>query len=102
MYVSPVISGISKRDYQDRQFRFSSEACNFLLKSGFDFGRVFARGVPYLSRQEEAIVRLNFQKREEKNSTKEDLILKTEIDIEFYEDTKHDIQRWVDDPAVST
>ncbi|KAH8801489.1 ribonuclease H-like domain-containing protein [Xylogone sp. PMI_703] len=100
IYVSPLISHVSKRYCEDRVFGFSSEACGFLLKNGLDFGKVFSRGIPYLSQLEEAGIRENFQERENKRSDKEDLVLESKMDIEFYQKTKQDIQQWEENPSA--
>ncbi|RFU23964.1 hypothetical protein B7463_g12373, partial [Scytalidium lignicola] len=101
IYMSPLVSEIPKRYCQDRLFSFSSEACGFLLKNGLDFGKVFSRGVPYLSYLEENAVRLNLQEREKKCADIEDLVLENKVDVEFYENTRRDIQQWEREKAFA-
>src|SRR5277367_6254625 len=48
-----------------RDTTFSSSAMTFLAKNSFDIGAVFSKGVPYLSREEEASARLSYVKRQE-------------------------------------
>jgi poly(A)-specific ribonuclease len=59
----------------ERNFSFSSSACDFLNKNGFDFGKVFTKGVTYLSRTEEEDVRQEFANHAAKNKKHEDIIV---------------------------
>ncbi|KAH8798614.1 ribonuclease H-like domain-containing protein [Xylogone sp. PMI_703] len=80
IYVSSLVSEIPKRYCEDRVFGFSSEACGFLLRNGLDFGK------------------LKFERTSEKERTKhadkEDLVLESKMDIEFYQKVRQGIQQW--------
>jgi poly(A)-specific ribonuclease len=47
----------------ERMFAFSSSASGFLYSKKFDFGKVFTHGIPYLSRDEEAGCREEYNQR---------------------------------------
>ncbi|CAD6505427.1 BgTH12-00918 [Blumeria graminis f. sp. triticale] len=83
-----------------RIIRFSSSACDFLLKNGFDFGKVFRAGIPYLSRDEEAELTLENNQRAERTSKIPDLLIKAEDTpaLEFYNTTRQTIKNWVEKP----
>ncbi|KAL2064443.1 hypothetical protein VTL71DRAFT_4937 [Oculimacula yallundae] len=84
----------------DRNFTFSTSACDFLKKNGFDFGKVFRDGVPYLSRDEEDERREEHAQRANKNASIPDIIVGPEdlTTIEFSRVARKTIKDWSDDP----
>lgn len=80
-----------------RTIRFNSSSCDFLQKNGFDFGKIFKSGVPYLSRAEEAELRSEFEKRAERNSKIPDLIIEKEDKkaLEFCDYARTSINDWL-------
>ena len=83
----------------DRQIRFSGDACKFLNGNGFDFGKVFRLGVPYLSRAEEADLRAT--KGSGQNEEPSDILLKLgDPSFNFYQDVKGKIKDWIEDPKA--
>jgi poly(A)-specific ribonuclease len=88
----------------DRKFSFSSSACDFLNGCGFDFGKVFSTGVPYLSGKEEAELLEEFERRSEKNKKIPDITipLSDSKALEFYENARLRIRGWLDDTNVGT
>ncbi|EMD85855.1 hypothetical protein COCC4DRAFT_50945 [Bipolaris maydis ATCC 48331] len=80
----------------EREIRFQSGACTFLLKNGFDLGLPFANGVQYLSRQEAEKARQMACDRLEKKNPVPDLHLK-EGDVEsldFMRRVREAINKW--------
>ncbi|KAH7419618.1 ribonuclease H-like domain-containing protein [Cadophora sp. MPI-SDFR-AT-0126] len=84
----------------DRTFTFSTSACDFLTKNGFDFGKVFREGVPYLSRDEEDERRAEYLQRPKKNASIPDIVVGPEdlSTIEFSRLARKTIKDWVNDP----
>lgn len=94
--VSPLSAdGIDLR--LDRNFSFSSSACDFLKANHFDFGRVFTDGVPYLSRAEEAERCKEFTQRMEKRIRNPDIMVTPEDvpTLEFYHQARRTIAEWM-------
>ncbi|CZT07489.1 hypothetical protein WAI453_013645 [Rhynchosporium graminicola] len=84
----------------DRNFTFSTSACDFLKKNGFDFGKVFREGVPYLSRDEEDERREENSQRAKKNASIPDILVRPEdlSTIQFNRDARKTIKDWFEDP----
>jgi poly(A)-specific ribonuclease len=79
-----------------RDITLSSSAVHFLMKNSFDMGAVFTKGVPYLSREEEASALQNYIRRQESQSTIPDIIIPPS-DVEahkFYDKAKKTISDW--------
>jgi CAF1 family ribonuclease len=86
----------------ERIFSFSSSACGFLQKNGFDFGKVFDDGVPYLSRKEEMECREAHDAWADK-SAKNDAPSAAPEDpatIEFVRRARLTIENWLEDENV--
>lgn len=81
----------------DRQFTFSTSACDFLNKNSFDFGKVFREGVPYLSRDEEDERREEYAQRASKNAKIPDIVIAADdmSTIEFSRAARKTISDWV-------
>jgi hypothetical protein len=86
----------------ERVVAFSSSACDFLRKYGFDFGRVFSHGVPYLSRSEEDACREEYNQRADRMAKIEEipLSLKDTETMEFYRGARATITDWLKNPKV--
>lgn len=85
----------------DRRIVFSSSATDFLQREGFDFGKVFRSGVPYMSIEEESEARKNYQHRINSTSSIPDVII-SPSDVEalgFYRSARATINRWIKAPA---
>jgi poly(A)-specific ribonuclease len=86
----------------NRDITLSSSAMHFLLKNNFDIGTVFKRGVPYLSRMEEAYARQKFSERQDVISNIPDLVIEesNQAGWDFYRSMKKQITEWLADPKV--
>ncbi|KHJ32627.1 putative caf1 family ribonuclease [Erysiphe necator] len=84
-----------------RTIRFNSSSCDFLHSNGFDFGKVFRTGVPYLSRAEESELRSEFELRAERNSKIPDLIIEDadKKASEFCDYIRNTITDWLEKPV---
>ncbi|KAK0128249.1 hypothetical protein ONS95_000226 [Cadophora gregata] len=84
----------------ERTFTFSTSACDFLNRNGFDFGKVFREGVPYLSRDEEDERRAEHSQRAQKNASIPDIVVGPEdlSTIEFSRLARKTITDWLNDP----
>ncbi|RKF64711.1 Poly-specific ribonuclease PARN [Erysiphe neolycopersici] len=84
-----------------RTIRFNSSSCDFLQKNGFDFGRLFRSGVPYLSRAEDFELRSEYEQRAERNSKIPDLFIEDEDKkaLEFCDYTRKSIIDWLNKPV---
>lgn len=73
------------------------------MKCDFDFGRMFTHGVPYLGRNEEAVVREEYKKRNDRSATTIPDMVVPASDTEaltFYRDARRTITAWVEDTKV--
>lgn len=95
-------SGIDLR--LERNFSFSASACDFLSMNGFDFGRLFTKGVPYLSRSEEEDLRHEYTMHTSNSKKYEDIVLSTEdhTTMEFYRQARMTVDTWVKNKKVRT
>lgn len=86
----------------NRDFTFSSSASEFLSRNGFDFGKVFRDGVPYLSRDEEAELLEEYKKREERKANMPDVIIATDDrkTLNFVRTARQTVNDWLLDPKV--
>jgi len=83
----------------DRRFTFSSSACDFLQRNSFDFGKVFSSGIPYLSQEEEARARTQFNHRAEQTLKIPDVVipLNDPEALDFYRLSRKKISDWAND-----
>jgi poly(A)-specific ribonuclease len=91
--ISPLFD--ERMDFE-REIRFQSGACTFLLGCGFDLGAPFAKGVQYLSREEAERARQMAWDRLENKNPIPDLQLK-EGDVEsldFMRRVREAIKKW--------
>lgn len=87
----------------ERIFSFQSGAAEFLLKVGFDIGRPFTHGVPYLNREESHVARQKHTARNDKNSMADIFIKPTETEsLAFLSRVRGEIQAWVDSTHLGT
>lgn len=86
----------------ERNFTFSSSACDFLRKNNFDFGRIFTDGVPYLSRREKRDVELDYSLRESRNANIPDISVSANdtTNLEFVRNARKTIAYWISHPKV--
>jgi poly(A)-specific ribonuclease len=59
----------------NRDITFSTKNVQFLMDHSFNMGAIFTKGVPYLSREEEATARQTFMKSQDKSIQIPDLII---------------------------
>lgn len=79
----------------ERDFSYSSSACNFLLKVGFDMSMPFSGGIPYLSRAETRRVRDSFSKRQDKAAIADIDIKSTDTEsLAFMARVRSEIDSW--------
>jgi poly(A)-specific ribonuclease len=100
-YMTPLsASGVDLK--LDRNFTFSSSACDFLNKNGFKFDKIFTSGVPYLSRVEEDEVREEYSQRADKQAKIPDITISPNetATLEFYRDARKTISTWAKNPKV--
>ncbi|WPH02958.1 CAF1-domain-containing protein [Acrodontium crateriforme] len=78
----------------ERIFSFQSGAAEFLLRNGFDIGRPFHSGVPYLSRKECREARDKYAKRQDKDAVPDMQIKTTDVQsLKFLEDARLKLNR---------
>ncbi|KAF8849230.1 CAF1-domain-containing protein [Acephala macrosclerotiorum] len=82
-----------------RNFTFAASASGFLLKNGFDFGKVFKEGVPYLSRDEEIELLEEFKERANHNAKIPDMIVAPDAHetLEFLRLARKTVNTWLKD-----
>lgn len=79
----------------ERDFSFSSGACDFLLKVGFNMSLPFNSGIPYLSRAETRQIRESFSKRQDKAAIADIDIKPTETEsLAFLARVRCEIEAW--------
>jgi poly(A)-specific ribonuclease len=91
--ISPLFD--ERMDFE-REIKFQSGACTFLLNNGFDLGAPFASGVQYLSREEaERAKQMAWDRLENKNPIP-DLQLKEEDveSLDFMRRVREAIEKW--------
>lgn len=112
MFLSPIVE---ERINIDRTFSFQSSglrvgtltrhqltilATEFLLGHGFDFEGPFRRGLPYLSRNEEATAIKNEKARLDRNAIADIHLRPDEVDaLEFVRRTRGKILKWLKLPV---
>lgn len=86
----------------NRDFTFSSSASEFLARNGFDFGKVFRDGVPYLSRDEEMEMLEEYKQREDRKAKMPDLVIATDDhkNLDFLRSARKTVAAWINDPKV--
>jgi len=68
----------------DKRFLCQSSSLEFLISHGFDFNKLFKHGVSYLSYDEEAKLRANFEERQtRKTAPRNDAIPTRPNDIKY-------------------
>jgi poly(A)-specific ribonuclease len=80
----------------EREIKFQSGACSFLLQCGFDLGAPFAKGVQYLSREEAARAEKMASDRLDNKNPVPDLQLKKEDveSLDFMRRVRKAIKNW--------
>ncbi|CZR66890.1 related to poly(A)-specific ribonuclease [Phialocephala subalpina] len=80
-----------------RNFTFAASASGFLLKNGFDFGKVFKEGVTYLSRDEEINLLEDYKERANHNAKIPDMIVAPDAHdtLEFLRLARKTVSGWV-------
>lgn len=93
IFISPLLD--ERIDFE-REIRFQTGACTFLLNNGFDLGLPFANGVQYLSREEAERARQMAWDRLEKKNPVPDLQLKEEDveSLDFMRRVREAIKKW--------
>lgn len=87
----------------ERIFSFQSGAAEFLLKVGFDIGRPFTHGVPYLNRAESKLAREKHLRRNDKTSVADIFIKPTETEsLAFLARVRGEIQTWMTSTDIET
>jgi poly(A)-specific ribonuclease len=74
----------------DKRFICQSSAIEFLSKNGFDFNKLFYEGIPYLTVEEEAVVKAKMEPVEDKQE-----IPITESCQKFVEETMAKVSDWL-------
>ncbi|SMR49653.1 unnamed protein product [Zymoseptoria tritici ST99CH_1A5] len=87
----------------ERIFSYQSGAAEFLLKVGFDMGRPFTHGVPYLSRAESKTAREKFVKRNDRGAVADIAIKPTEVEsLAFLARVRSQVDEWVASTSMKT
>ncbi|TAQ85737.1 hypothetical protein B7494_g5940 [Chlorociboria aeruginascens] len=81
----------------ERKFSFSSSACEFLYRNGFNFGKIFSSGIPYLSKEEENETRTRNNERIKRTATIPDVVIPLEETetLAFYRESRNTITTWI-------
>jgi poly(A)-specific ribonuclease len=101
--VTPLFVQGDKLD-TNRDITLSSSAIQFLQKNSFDLGKVFTRGVPYLSREEEVYARQRYAKRQDDSARIPDIVI-SESDhaaLDFYHKARQTLSEWTNAKKVRT
>lgn len=71
------------------------------MKNNFDFGRMFTHGVPYLGRNEEAVVREQYKSRNDRAAIPDMVVPASDVEaLAFYREARRTITAWVEDTKV--
>lgn len=99
--VSPLFIHGDKLEIK-RDITLQSSAIQFLIKNSFDIGAVFAKGVPYLSKEEESMARINYSKKEEMSTKIPDIVISPDDHeaVAFYAKAKQTIFDFVNQEKV--
>jgi poly(A)-specific ribonuclease len=91
--ISPLFD--ERMDFE-REIRFQSGSCSFLLSCGFDLGAPFARGVQYLSREEaERAKRTAWDRLENKNPVPDLQLKESDVEsLDFMRRAREAIVKW--------
>jgi len=86
----------------ERNFTFSTSACDFLTKNHFDFGRMFREGIPYLSQREQRDVEEDYDQRENRVASIPDITIPPSdtTNLTFVRQARQDITAWSTNPKV--
>ncbi len=86
----------------ERVFSFSSSSSGFLHGNKFDFGKVFTHGVPYLSRDEEACCREEYNLRANVLAKQPSVQIRLDDQktLAFYRRARRTIHDWLKSPTV--
>ncbi|TVY41998.1 Poly(A)-specific ribonuclease [Lachnellula subtilissima] len=98
-YLSPLSAdGVDLR--LERNFTFSTSACDFLTKNHFDFGRMFREGIPYLSQREQRDVEEEYDQRENRAANIPDITIPPSdtANLKFVRQARQDITAWSTNP----
>ncbi len=99
-FLNPVIQ---ERLDVERIFSYQSGAVDFLLKNGFRMEAPFTVGVPYLSRDEEALARVLGAARGDRSNVADIAILPTNVEsLEFVQRVRKEIDVWKAAETVRT
>jgi poly(A)-specific ribonuclease len=104
--LSPLLtegSGVGQAGLKlNRDFTFSSSASEFLSRNGFDFGKVFRDGVPYLSRDEEIEMLEEYKHREDRKANMPDVVIATDDHrtLSFLRSARRTVAAWINNPKV--
>ncbi|TVY60758.1 Uncharacterized protein LSUE1_G008322 [Lachnellula suecica] len=84
----------------ERNFTFSSSACDFLRKNNFDFGRMFTHGVPYLSQLEQEDLEVEHSLRNDRAANIPDISVPANdaFNLEFVRKARKEIAAWFNNP----
>ncbi|CAE7187833.1 hypothetical protein P3342_008824 [Pyrenophora teres f. teres] len=91
--ISPLLD--ERLDFE-REVRFQTGACTFLLNNGFDLGAPFAKGVQYLSREEaERAKQMAWDRLENKNPIPDLQLKKEDVEsLDFMRRIREAIKTW--------
>ncbi|RMZ67934.1 caf1 family ribonuclease [Pyrenophora seminiperda CCB06] len=91
--ISPLLN--ERLDFE-REIRFQTGACTFLLNNGFDLGAPFAKGVQYLSREEaERAKQMAWDRLENKNPVPDLQLKKEDVEsLDFMRRIRKAIKAW--------
>jgi hypothetical protein len=86
----------------ERNFTFSTSACDFLRKNHFDFGRMFMDGIPYLSQKEQREIEEEQHQRENRAANIPEISVPPSdtANLEFVRKARQDIKAWFTNPKV--
>ncbi|KAI5821013.1 CAF1 family ribonuclease-domain-containing protein [Pyronema omphalodes] len=94
-FTFPVSAATNRNWRYDREFIFQASALEFLSSHNFDFNETFKNGIPYLSIEEEEMIRK--KEIEALDGVKEDIHIDPK-EAEFLERSMSVIQEWVNNP----
>jgi poly(A)-specific ribonuclease len=84
----------------ERNFTFSSSACDFLRKNNFDFGRIFEQGVPYLSQKEQRELEAEHRERADRAANIPEITVPANdaANLQFVRNAREEIAQWLANP----
>jgi poly(A)-specific ribonuclease len=101
--ISPLLVHGERLDIR-RDFTFQSGAVQFLIKHSFDMGAVFTKGIPYISREEESVARVNYEKKQEMANSIPDVVISPDDEeaVAFYTKARKTIFDFANQKKVCT